>query len=112
MPISSLKCFRTDTEGLTRWVAARGQVETDAHGKGLRCLGIAVDVTDTRQGDGDGPEQTLRTMSQIVEAVMSVSRAIGPLGVPVLQTLVDLLLFELGTELGERVSRSEGRQLH
>ncbi|MEA1834769.1 PAS domain-containing protein [Methylobacterium durans] len=105
--------FRTlDLDGLTHWIAARGQVETDAQGKGLRCLGIAVDITDTRQGDGGDSAQTLRTMNQIVEAVISVRRSIGTLGVPVLQTLVDLLLFELGVELSKHVERAQAPQLH
>ncbi|GJE42870.1 PAS domain-containing protein [Methylobacterium soli] len=100
--------FRTfGLDGLIRRIAARGQVETDTQGKGLRCLGIAVDVTDTRQGDAANPEQILRTMNQIVEAIISVRHSIGTLGVPVLQTLVDLLLFELGMELSRRAGRPE-----
>ncbi|WP_191970249.1 PAS domain-containing protein [Methylobacterium planeticum] len=104
--------FRTlDLNGLTHWIAARGQVETDAHGKGLRCLGIAVDVTDTRQGDTADAERALRTTNQIVEAIVSVRHSIGTLGVPVLQTLVDLLLFELGMELSRRAGRPAGAEL-
>ncbi|WP_425324711.1 PAS domain-containing protein [Methylobacterium soli] len=111
--------FRTlNLSGLTRWIAARGQVETDAQGKGLRCLGIAVDVTDTRQSDAKDPEQALRTMNQIVESIISVRHSVGTLRVPVLQTLVDLLLFELGMELGRRAGQpgvepqSRPRNLH
>lgn len=105
--------FRTcSLDGSARYIAARGQVETDPQGKGVRCLGIAVDVTDTRQGDGAGTEQSLRVMSQVVEAVIAVRRTIGTLGIPVLQTLADLLLFELGIELGKRARKSDARHLH
>ncbi|KAB1072716.1 PAS domain-containing protein, partial [Methylobacterium soli] len=42
--------FRTlGHSGLTHWVAARGQVEKDDQGQGLRCRGIVIDLNGMRR---------------------------------------------------------------
>ncbi|WP_191970134.1 hypothetical protein [Methylobacterium planeticum] len=50
--------------------------------------------------------------SQVVEAMIAVRRTIGTLRVPVLPTLADPLLFELGIEAGKRARGSDARHRH
>ncbi|GEP08491.1 PAS domain-containing protein [Methylobacterium gnaphalii] len=95
--------------GTYRWVAARGQVEKDEEGRGFRCLGVAVDVTDTR-GDGkwQGPD-AIRVINHLLDSVLAARIAITSLGTPILKNLIDMLLIELQRELKVR-TRPPGDQ--
>ncbi|MDP4025432.1 PAS domain-containing protein [Methylobacterium sp. NEAU 140] len=102
--------FRTRNRDGDHWVAARGRVETDAAGRGLRCLGIAVDVTDSRQADPAG-DRTVQAVDRIADALLAVRPLTEDLDSPILRTLIDALLHELGTLLA-RHTRGDARGLH
>jgi PAS domain S-box-containing protein len=38
-------------DGIVRWMATRGSMHLDAHGKAARLLGISIDVTDRKQAE-------------------------------------------------------------
>ena len=75
--------FRTiGRDGCVRWVAARGQVEADSHGHGWRCMGVAVDVTDTRRTGPISDEDATELVTRVVTAVVNARSAIDVLGAP------------------------------
>ncbi|KAB1073225.1 PAS domain-containing protein [Methylobacterium planeticum] len=101
--------FRTlGRGGATHWVAARGQIGPDARGRGLRCRGIVVDLTGTRQPASGHADAQTRVLNQLAETVMAARRMADTLDVSVLHTLLDLLLFEVGRELTKAVRATEG----
>lgn len=103
--------FRTlDQDGDVHWISARGQVETDPKGRGLRCLGVALDVTDTRRAGLLPEEQFIRTINRTVDSLMSTRTLVTSLNIPILKTLIDVMLYECGTELNRRMLRPELRQ--
>lgn len=94
--------FRTiGIDGKTHWISARGQVETDAEGRGIRCLGVAIDVTDTRAAAKNSDVHVVRTVSQIIEALNTARSLVMSLNLPILKSLIDLMLFELGRQIGK-----------
>lgn len=97
-------------DGRIRWVAARGQVETAEDGR-ARCLGVVVDVTDTRLR-AEQQEDAAETIRRIVTAMVEARSSIERLGAPVLKTLIDILMIELGSELARRDRPAAGSRVH
>ncbi|GLS44023.1 PAS domain-containing protein [Methylobacterium brachythecii] len=94
-----------------RWVAARGQVEKDAQGRGFRCLGVAVDVTDTRDAERPRGEDAIKIVNHLIDAMMAARTSIGSLGTPILKNMIDMLLIELQRELQHRTLPEGNRRL-
>lgn len=104
--------FRTcDREGGVHWVSARGRVETDATGRGLRCIGLMADLTEARQADQAATDHTMRTIDRVVDALIALRSLTKELGSPILTTLVDVMLFELGTILARKVGPGDTDQV-
>ncbi|MCE4224177.1 PAS domain-containing protein [Methylobacterium sp. C25] len=97
--------------GSYRWVAARGQVEKDAQGRGFRCLGVAVDVTDTRNAESLRGPDAVNIVNHLVDAMVAARALIGTLGTPILKNLIDMLLIELQRELRRRTLPEGNRRL-
>ena len=104
--------FRTcDSSGRVHRVNARGRVETDEQGRGLRCIGVALDLTDS---DSEGlmvVDQGMTTIDRVVDALIAVRPLVEEIGSPVLSTLIDASLLEIGKLLAGQ-SSSAGRPLH
>lgn len=80
-------------------VLARGRVETNSLGQGLRCIGIMVDVTDTRRLEH--ADNQMRMISQIMDALVEVRPLAERLGARTLKTLIDMALIDLGKWLDD-----------
>ncbi|MFD0936637.1 PAS domain-containing protein [Methylobacterium trifolii] len=92
--------FRTvGVSGQTHWISARGQVETDLRGRGLRCLGVALDISDTRRTGGSPEHNTAEVQEKLVDALIAVRPLAEKLDSPIVKTLLDLMLFELGKQI-------------
>ena len=105
--------FRTvGRDDRTRWVLARGQVEEKPHGSGLRCLGVLVDVTESHQTDPSDETQDVPVIDQIVDALIEVRTLTERLDAPLLKTLIDAALFELGTRLAKGTGVGGGGRVH
>lgn len=86
--------FRTNGNGKPpRLVLARGQVETSPDGQGVRCVGIMVDVTDSRRIDH--ADDRAATVKRIVDALVEVGTLVERLGSFRLKMLIDMALIEL-----------------
>jgi hypothetical protein len=104
--------FQTiDSNGGVHRVSARGRVETDEHGHGLRCIGVALNVTDSYSEEVVAKGQQLNTIDRIVDALIAVRPLVEEIGSPVLSTLIDVSLLEVGKLLA-RQSNSEKRHFH
>ena len=104
--------FRTcDRSGGVHRVNARGRVETDEQGRGLRCLGVALDLTDSDSEDFKIADQRINTIDRVVDALIAVRPLVEEIGSPVLSTLIDASLLEIGKLLVGQTS-SSGRPLH
>jgi hypothetical protein len=98
--------FRTlDKAGAVHWIVARGRVEPGREGRGARCIGLAADITDSRQADPTSADQTVQAIERIADALITVRPLAEGLESPTLKTLIDATLFELGRLLAERVGR-------
>lgn len=86
--------FRTGGAGdRPRFVLARGRVEPGPEGQGLRCVGIMVDVTDSRRVEHiDDQAQTVR---RITDALAEVGMLVERLGSFRLKTLIDMASVEI-----------------
>ena len=105
--------FRTvGRGGRTRWVLARGRVEEKPQGIGLRCLGVIVDVTESREADPSDEAQDMRAIDRIVEALIEIRPLAERLDSPLLGTLIDAALFELGTRLADGTAFGGAGQVH
>lgn len=89
--------FQTrDGAGGTRCVAARGRVEADVHGRGQRCLGVVLDLTDAYpEGDTDAARR-MRAIDRVVDALITVRPLLTEVGSPLLRMLIDATLLEFG----------------
>ena len=104
--------FQTiDSGGAVHRVSARGRVETDEHGQGLRCIGVALDLTDSYSEELVATGQRMNTIDRIVDALIVVRPLVQEIGSPVLTTLIDVPLLEIGKLLA-RQSDCPERQLH
>ena len=105
--------FRTcDRDGEVHWIAARGRVETDETGRGLRCIGLMADLTEARQAGEAATDHTMRTIDRVVDALIALRSVTKQLDSPVLPTLIDTMLFELGTILARKMGPGETDQVH
>lgn len=104
--------FRTcDKNGGVHRVNARGRVETDEHGRGLRCIGVALDLTDSVSEDFLDADRRMNTIDRVVDALIAVRPLVEEIGSPILSTLIDASLFEIGKLLAGQIISPE-RQLH
>ena len=102
--------FRTcDSSGDVHRVNARGRVETDDHGNGLRCIGVALDLTDSYSEDIMVVDQRVTTIDRVVDALIAVRPLVEKIGSPVLSTLIDASLLEIGKLLAGQSSSLEQR---
>jgi|SRR4051794_2554212 PAS fold len=105
--------FRTrDKVGTVHWIVARGRVEVDRDGRGARCIGLAADITESRQFDPTSADQTVQAIERIADALIAVRPLAEGLDSPTLKTLIDATLFELGRLLAEREVGSDHREKH
>jgi PAS domain S-box-containing protein len=104
--------FRTlRADGAVHWVSARGQVEADAQGRGVRCLGMAVDITDAR-ADEAGDCKRIEVIERLVDSLIALRKLVACERNEVLGTLIDMLLFELGNELSQSAHEAGARRIH
>ncbi len=63
------------SDGSTRWVNARGQVERDHHGTPVRFPGVVMDVTDRKQAEAELQRVTAESerMRRLYETVLSAT---------------------------------------
>ncbi|WP_162501394.1 PAS domain-containing protein [Methylobacterium crusticola] len=91
------------SDGVTRWVLARGRFKLDADGKPLCGRGIIVDVTACRLSDNAFARPTSAEIShpleQVAEHCLQAHAAISTLKKPLLRKLIEMLLLEIGREL-------------
>jgi hypothetical protein len=105
--------FRTlGRGGVTHWVAARGQIEKDARGRGLRCRGIVIDLSRVRQPAQGHIEEQSRVLNRIADSAIAARRAADGLDSSMLRTLLDLLLLEIGRELAKAMGGAADGGLH
>ncbi|GJE56938.1 PAS domain-containing protein [Methylobacterium thuringiense] len=76
-----------------RTVLARGRVETGPDGQGLRCVGIMVDVTDSRRVER--ADTQVQTVKRITDALVEAGALVEQLGSFRLKTLIDMALIEV-----------------
>ncbi|MFE1601314.1 PAS domain-containing protein [Methylobacterium sp. ID0610] len=106
--------YRTCSQGGdVRWVLARGQFYHDAVGRPLRSRGIIIDITN-RKLDGESfagevTPQAHHPLERAADLCLSVRDTIVEADNPFLLKLIDMLLLELGREVGE-LARAERRQ--
>lgn len=94
--------FRTvGANGAVRWVSARGQVEADALGRGVRCIGMAVDITEARAASNGDEGELIDAISHLVDTLLAVRGPILRHGTPTLKALINMLLLEIGRELAK-----------
>lgn len=104
--------FKTvDGRGCVHRVVARGRVEIDEHGHGLRCIGVALDLTDSYLETQGSADQQMDTIDRVVDALIAVRPLVDEIGSPVLRKLIDAALFEVGRVLARQSDRPE-RHFH
>ena len=105
--------FRTcGREGGVHWIAARGRIETDPTGRGLRCIGLMTDLTEARQDGQAATDHTMQTIDRVVDALMALRSLTKELGSPILPTLINVMLLELGTILAKSMGSSDIDRVH
>ena len=103
--------FQTrDGAGSTRCVAARGRVEVDAHGRGRRCMGVVLDLTDTHPDDATDAARRMRAIDRVVDALISVRPLLTEVGSPLLRMLIDATLLEFGRLLAAEAAQPGAEQ--
>jgi hypothetical protein len=89
--------FQTiDSNGGVHRVSARGRVETDEHGHGLRCIGVALALTDSYSVEMVVTGQRMNTIDRVVDTLIAIRPLVEKIGSPVLSTLIDASLLEVG----------------
>jgi len=102
--------FKTlDGKGCVRRVVARGRVEIDEHGRGLRCIGVALDLTDSYFETQKSADQQMDTIDRVADALIAVRPLMDQIGSPILRKLIDAALFEVGQVLARQSDRPERR---
>ncbi len=72
--------YRTiDTEGVVRWVIARGHVEKDASGKPIHFPGVMIDISSRKNAEAEikDSEERLRFMADTMPQLVWITRADG-----------------------------------
>lgn len=97
--------------GGTRSVAARGRIEADAHGRGQRCRGVVLDLTETQWDDATEAARRMRAIDRVVDALIAVRPLVTEVGSPVLRLLIDATLLEFGRLLAAQDAQPD-RERH
>ncbi len=105
-----------DADGRTLWVLARARYERDRHGRPARAHGILVDMTGSALSEAaydhcvdarpDCP------LEQAAEACIAARDALVAADRPFLLRILDMLLLELGREIGKGLRRAALRRLN
>ena len=90
----------------TRWLLSRGRVYRDPHGRPVRCKGILIDITESRdetrgylaRTDLSGDDPASRAAACCLEARHLLTEHAPSR----LRLLLDLILFEIGRHLAQR----------
>lgn len=90
----------------TRWLLARGRVYQDPHGRPVRCKGILIDVTESRdatRGYRARPDLSSEDRASRAAACCLEARDLLEEQAPSrMRLLLDLTLFEIGKHLARR----------
>lgn len=93
----------------TRWLLSRGRIYHDPHGRPIRSKGILIDITESRE-DGAGyiahtNARHQHPLDRAASYLLDARKAIDEAGSEVqshLRVVLDLALFEVGTQLARR----------
>lgn len=102
-------------KGEVRWVLARGRFYHDAAGRPLRSHGVIIDITDHKE-DGvrfaaEPVNQADHVLERAADQCMTLRDTLAGAKQPFLLKLVDMVLLELGRELGKLADRARRRRL-
>ncbi|WP_298961954.1 PAS domain-containing protein [uncultured Methylobacterium sp.] len=101
--------------GSVCWVLARGHFYHDAVGRPVRSRGIVVDITGRKLGaQGFTSELTNPTehpLEHAVDLCLSVRDIVAEADRPILLSITDMLLLELGRELSALIKADRKRRL-
>ncbi len=93
----------------TRWLLSRGMVYQDVHGRPVRSKGILIDITESRDTSGGylarTGERDQHPLDRAAGLLLDARKAleeVGDEGQSHLRTILDLALFELGSQLARR----------
>lgn len=104
--------FRTvRADGAIHWVSARGQVEADDEGRGVRCLGVAVDVTEAYIGV-ENANPKIDAIERVVDALINLRELLSIDDNNIIKHLIDMLLLELGRDLHKTLHQRQTSQMH
>lgn len=98
--------YRTQPEkGVEKWALVRARYYHDAQGRPMRARGIIVDITNSKL-DGQAPSiaqdlPDVHPLDKAAELCISAREVIATARKPFLLRLVDMVLLELGRELGK-----------
>ncbi|WP_082476678.1 PAS domain-containing protein [Methylobacterium sp. Leaf99] len=98
-------------DGAVHWVSARGQVEADEEGQAVRCLGMAVDITNAHIDHNDG-ELRIFMIERLVDSLIPLRNVLIQDNSSILRMLIDMLLLELGKELSKPTYGVASQHLH
>ena len=104
-----------DAEGRTLWVLSRARYERDRHGRPARAHGSLVDMTgsalsETAYGHCVDAQPDC-PLEQAAEACIAAREALVAADRPFLLRILDMLLLELGREIGKGLRRAALRRL-
>lgn len=110
-------CF---SDGVLRWVLARGRFSRNHMGRPVGGCGIVVDITDLRTNDGDlafaQPETVFLTgeppLERAAAAAMMAYRAIDAVPDPGLKARAEALLFDIGRKLAAQERAVQRKELN
>ncbi|MFH6786986.1 MULTISPECIES: PAS domain-containing protein [Methylobacterium] len=105
--------YRTQPEeGVEKWALVRARYYHDAQGRPMRARGVIVDITNSKL-DGQAPSiaqdlpdmhlPDMHPLDRAAELCISAREVIATARKPFLLRLVDMVLLELGRELGKLV---------
>lgn len=104
-----------DADGRTLWVLSRARYERDRHGRPARAHGILVDMTGSALSEtafGHCVDaQPDCPLEQAAEACIAAREALVAADRPFLLRILDMLLLELGREIGKGLRRATLRRL-
>lgn len=97
----------------TRWLFSRGRIFQDMHGRPVRSTGILIDITEGRNGGRDAnrgyvtlpAERHQQPLDRAASLLLDARKAIDEAGSEAqsqIRVLLDLALFEVGTQLARR----------
>ena len=105
-----------DADGRTLWVLSRARYERDRHGRPARAHGILVDMTGSALSetayDHCVDARPDCPLEQAAEACIAAREALVAADRPFLLRILDMLLLELGREIGKGLRRATLRRLN